>query len=135
MMSDLPKCHYLLFFESLSHSSGGGEFPNKRDRRWTIWRSCSRTPVQTETAEVGDRETIFSSDLLFTVGVRYVPKNNNSKKICFKLGNCGNCGNLLKSLEQQRGHTRSYSSYNLVILVTLVMSVTFGDSILCHPLK
>ena len=70
-----------------------------------------------------------------TVGVRYVPKNNNSKKICFKLGNCGNCGNLLKSLEQQRGHTRSYSSYNLVILVTLVMSVTFGDSILCHPLK
>ena len=74
----------------------------------------------------------FNKTYAFSVGVRYVPKNNNSQKIRFKLGNCGN---LLKSLEQQRGHTRSYSSYNLVILVILVMSVTFGDSILCHPLK
>ena len=82
-----------------------------------------------------DNDLSFAPDASLAVGVRYVPKNNNSKKICFKLGNCGNCGNLLKSLEQQRGHTRSYSSYNLVILVTLVMSVTFGDSILCHPLK
>ena len=49
------------------------------------------------------------------VGVRYVPKNNNSKKICFKLGNCGNCGNLLKSLEQQRRHTRSYAAKVFII--------------------
>ena len=63
-------------------------------------------------------------ELAHAVGVRYVPKNNNSKKICFKLGNCGNCGNLLKSLEQQRRHTRSYAAkvFNPCLRVTQIFS-------------